>query len=268
MNLITGEGLVDCLRACAPLTAVINCAAISSPAQCESDPETARAINIPSRLIQELHNLAQESALLIHLSTDQVYSGSLERGGYWTEEDTCSPVNQYGLSKFEAEQYIVSNWINYVILRSSIIYGPALPPGGKAVNRALFVQFVDKQLASRKETTFYKDEWRCPIYVYDIVEICRRFAKQAADKRTVRLIFCMGGKERLSRVGMAEIIAQVVGHSTEYIKSISSAEVDRDYNSPPDISMDSSLLEQHLQMALTDFKAGVLESFSNQIKMK
>jgi len=248
------------LQDCTPLTALINCAAISSPAQCESDPEMARAINIPSRLIQGLHDSAQESTLFIHLSTDQVYSGSK---AYWTEEDTCSPVNQYGLSKLEAERYIVANWRNYVILRSSIIYGPDQPPGGKAVNRALFVQFVDNQLASRKETTFYKDEWRCPIYVYNIVDICLRFAKQAVEKSTACSIFCMGGKERLSRAGMAEIIAQVLGHSTAYIKSISAAAVNRDYNSPPDISMDSSLLEQRLQIALTDFKTGISKSFPN-----
>lgn len=251
--------MTECLRACTPLTAVINCAAISSPAQCESDPAMARAINIPSQLIQGLYDAAQESTLFIHLSTDQVYSGSK---AYWTEEDACLPVNQYGLSKLEAEQYIISNWRNYVILRSSIIYGPALPPGGKAVNRALFLQFVDKQLASRKETAFYKDEWRCPIYVYDIVDICLRFAEEA-ETSTACSIFCMGGKERLSRVDMAEIIAQALGHSAAYIKSISSADVSRDYNSPPDISMDSSLLEQQLQIALTDFRSGVLKSFAN-----
>ena len=39
-------------------------------------------------------------ALLVHMSTDQVYDGSHP---LWGEQDACAPVNAYGLTKREAE---------------------------------------------------------------------------------------------------------------------------------------------------------------------
>lgn len=50
-----------------------------------------------------------------------VYEGTQR---FYTEEDEANPVNVYGKTKLEAEQYIKTTWPNYVTLRSSIIYGP------------------------------------------------------------------------------------------------------------------------------------------------
>jgi dTDP-4-dehydrorhamnose reductase len=43
---------------------------------------------------------------------------------FYTEDDETKPVNVYGRSKVVAEIYVKSNYANYAILRSSIIYGP------------------------------------------------------------------------------------------------------------------------------------------------
>ena len=42
VDLKSGEGLHEAFAQFGPLDAVVNCAAISSPAACEKDPETAR----------------------------------------------------------------------------------------------------------------------------------------------------------------------------------------------------------------------------------
>ena len=75
---------------------VINCAAISQPVLCEKDFEATCAINVPQRLVQALQiqqALTGHEALLIHISTDQVYDGARPM---WREEDACQPVNAYG----------------------------------------------------------------------------------------------------------------------------------------------------------------------------
>ncbi len=43
---------------------------------------------------------------------------------FYKEEDETKPVNVYGKSKVASENYVKSNYSNYAILRSSIIYGP------------------------------------------------------------------------------------------------------------------------------------------------
>lgn len=74
VNLASGEGLAEAVGGFQP-DAVINCAAVSQPAACEQDYQTARALNRPERLVQALQQLQEQhgkTALLIHLSTDQV----------------------------------------------------------------------------------------------------------------------------------------------------------------------------------------------------
>ena len=73
-----------------------------------------RAVNVPTRLLdclavqREAHGGFQ--ALLVHLSSDQVYDGS--RPG-WREDDGCAPVNAYGATKREAEVAIqVPAWLS------------------------------------------------------------------------------------------------------------------------------------------------------------
>lgn len=50
---------------------VVNCAALSIPRACETDPTVAMSINVPSSLIKWLSSFTENNTLLIHLSTDQ-----------------------------------------------------------------------------------------------------------------------------------------------------------------------------------------------------
>jgi dTDP-4-dehydrorhamnose reductase len=50
---------------------IVNCAAISVPRQCETDPAAAMATNVPSSLVTWLLSFGNDNTLLIHLSTDQ-----------------------------------------------------------------------------------------------------------------------------------------------------------------------------------------------------
>jgi nucleoside-diphosphate-sugar epimerase len=74
VNLASGEGLEEAVLGFQP-DVVINCAAVSQPAACEQDYQAARALNRPEQLVQALQQLQEQhgkTALLIHLSTDQV----------------------------------------------------------------------------------------------------------------------------------------------------------------------------------------------------
>lgn len=93
------------VQECGPgtgLAAVVNCAAVSSPAECQRDPERSRAIKLPTELVSAMLAFAGGAAaaaptrpspsggegppccpkrrppLLVQLSTDQVYSGRRE----------------------------------------------------------------------------------------------------------------------------------------------------------------------------------------------
>ncbi|MCH94693.1 methionine adenosyltransferase 2 subunit beta-like, partial [Trifolium medium] len=151
---------------------VVNCAAISVPRACEIDPASAHAINVPSSLVKWLQSFKQNSTLLIHLSTDQVYEGEKS---FYKEEDIAIPLNVYGKTKVAAEKFISENCPNFAILRSSIIYGPqTLSP----VPKSLPIQWIDGALSKRETLEFFHDEFRCPIYVKDLVTVILALTSQ------------------------------------------------------------------------------------------
>ncbi|CAI0471927.1 unnamed protein product [Linum tenue] len=130
------------------------------------DPDAAMAVNVPSALVNWISSFQDRDALLlIHLSTDQVYAGVKS---FYKEEDEAAPVNVYGKSKMAAEKFISEKCSNYAILRSSIIYGPqTISP----VPKSLPIQWIDGVLSKGEPVEFFHDEFRCPVYVKDVVTV-------------------------------------------------------------------------------------------------
>jgi dTDP-4-dehydrorhamnose reductase len=106
---------------------IINASAYTVVDKAESEPEMAFAIN--TNAIEEMAiYAAQNSATLLHFSTDYVFDGSKQ--GAYTEMDQTRPLSVYGKSKESGEQAIVKAFAaaanqesQYAILRTSWVYG-------------------------------------------------------------------------------------------------------------------------------------------------
>lgn len=259
VNLQSGEGFEAISRSFGQPHVVVNCAAISVPRSCEMDPAAAMSINVPSSLVKWLLSFEESNTLLIHLSTDQVYEGVKS---FYKEEDETVPVNVYGKSKVAAEQFISTNFSNYAILRSSIIIGPqAISP----VPKSLPIQWIDGVLSRGDKMDFFYDEFRCPVYVKDVVAIILALTTRwIAEGKQMKLILNAGGPDRVSRAQIAETVADVRGYDTSLIKPVSASSVDRGVKSPVDISMDITKLIQTLHISPTSFRAGVQLTLESQ----
>ena len=102
---------------------VIHCAAITNTTLIEQNPESSYLANVlgPRNIAEQC---AKHNIKLIHISTDYVLS---EKSPIVNNNIQEFPVNQYGLQKLLAEQFIKQAYQakpnNYVILRSSWMYG-------------------------------------------------------------------------------------------------------------------------------------------------
>ena len=100
---------------------ILNAAAYTAVDRAESEPALAHAINAHAPRV-----LAEEAlrcgALLVHYSTDYVFDG--RRPEPWTEADAPHPLNVYGASKLAGEQAIAAAGGQYLIFRTSWVYGP------------------------------------------------------------------------------------------------------------------------------------------------
>ena len=99
---------------------IINCAAMTAVDLCESEQEKAFRINAlgPKYLAQAA---AKSGAKLVHISTDYVFDGRLDRP--YTEEDIPNPINVYGKSKLAGEEYVRQICSRHFILRVAWLYG-------------------------------------------------------------------------------------------------------------------------------------------------
>lgn len=102
---------------------IINAAAYTAVDQAEQEREQAFRVNAdgPATLAQWC---SDNSATLIHISTDYVFAGDKPLYQGYSEDDTVAPVSVYGQSKLAGEQNIQSAMQqNYAILRTAWLYG-------------------------------------------------------------------------------------------------------------------------------------------------
>ncbi len=112
------QGLTQTVRSIAP-DIIVNAAAHTAVDKAESEEQVARTINAlaPAMLAQEAKRLG---AWLIHYSTDYVFDGSGDKP--WMEKDNTGPLNVYGKTKLEGEEFIHMSGCKYLIFRTSWVY--------------------------------------------------------------------------------------------------------------------------------------------------
>jgi len=98
---------------------IVNCAAYTDVDRAETEPDIAYRVNRDGPAV--LARSAKASGvLLVHVSTDYVFSGSSCRP--YTETDVPDPLGVYGRSKLEGEQQIQQIAPSYLIIRTSWLY--------------------------------------------------------------------------------------------------------------------------------------------------
>ncbi|MCS6983233.1 MAG: dTDP-4-dehydrorhamnose reductase [Candidatus Absconditabacterales bacterium] len=140
---------------------IINCAAYTNVEKAEDEEK------IPNYQVNTLGSTnlalcaAQHNIRLIHISTDYVFDGSRIDGN--NENDTCGPLNHYGLAKWLGEENILRICGNHgTIVRTSWLYG-----GGKE-----FKNFVNTMLLlgqTKPELRVIDDQRGAPTYTGDLV---------------------------------------------------------------------------------------------------
>ena len=142
LELRNGDALAAAVRAARP-DAIVNCAAVSDPGQCEREPELAAVLNV--ELPRQLATLAQElGARLIHVSTEQVFDGW--RAPYGVG-DPVAPLNGYARLKAEAERVVVETAPALAaVVRAPLLMGNS-PGGRRSVHERLLLDWSEGRVA-------------------------------------------------------------------------------------------------------------------------
>ena len=221
---------------------IVNCAAISSPAEVDANPELAEKINValPRHLSQLSTHLG---ARFLHISTDMVFDGR-SREPYRSTDMPC-PQNLYGQTKLMAEREILEhNSEDPVILRIPILMGKS-PSGKRSVHEKLFAA-LDKGETPK----LHRDEIRQPCSASNVAEVML----ELSERRDLSGIFHWAGAETLSRFEMAQRILDHFNKPLDSIRAINMDENESSKNRPGTLAFNLHPIEHKLKTRPVSFQ--------------
>jgi dTDP-4-dehydrorhamnose reductase len=175
---------------------LINAAAYTAVDRAETEQDLARQVNAIAP--GELARLAARRDIpLLHVSTDYVFDGSLDRP--WTEDDRPRPLNAYGRTKLAGETAIFDSGVRAIILRTSWVFSPY---------GSNFVKTMLRVAETRDQLSIVSDQHGGPTPARDIartlLELAARLT-QAASAAPLG-IYHYAGQPATSWAGFAEAI--------------------------------------------------------------
>ena len=168
---------------------VIHCAAFSTIAAAQSNPDLARRVNVDVTAL--LAGLAADIPF-VFFSSDLVFDG---RKGNYVETDAVNPIHLYGEMKAAAEQIVLRN-PRHTVVRTSL-NGGVSRAGDRGFNEKMLLAWQAGQ-----GMDLFTDEFRCPIFAG---ETARAVWELVNQRRTG--LFHVAGAEKLSRWQIGQLVA-------------------------------------------------------------
>ena len=229
--------------------AVFHLAAKTDVDRCEVEKKLASSINEGGT--QVVAALAKKAgARLVLNSTDYVFPG--DRGPY-REEDTPLPVNHYGYTKLMAEEAVAESGVEYMIARSSAVYGTH-----PAFGETNFALWAYETLKEKEKVVLCTDQFVSPTLNTSLAAMLLE-----ACERGLTGIYHLSGATRVSRHGFGLRLAEVFGLDRGLVRP----GLMEDFHGrwvakrPPDSSLDTSKAAAALRakplsldQALAEFK--------------
>ena len=167
--------------------AIVNCAAVSVPETCDTDPVRAQKLNValPTALARLAHHL---SARFVHVSSEQVFDGL--RSAPYSAGDAPSPINLYGRQKLDSERAVHAAAVAFAVtIRAPLLMGDS-PTAKRSTHERLFADWAAGQTAR-----LYTDEFRQPCAAENLAEVI----VELCERRDLLGVFHWAGAELISR---------------------------------------------------------------------
>ncbi|MFN8022677.1 MAG: dTDP-4-dehydrorhamnose reductase [Acidimicrobiales bacterium] len=225
--------------------AVINCAAWTAVDACEDDPDRALAANALAvrHVVEACHRVG---AHLVHVSTDYVFDGTLDRP--YHEWDDTNPQSVYGMTKLLGEREALAYGPAAAAVRTSWVCGEH---GNNMVKTVL--RLVD----SHPQLSFVADQVGHPTFTADLAPVLRQVA---LDRRSG--VMHLTNQTPTSWYGFVCEVVRLTGRDPEAIvRPISTAELHppRPAPRPANSVLDNAVARMTGMPPMRDFREPMAE---------
>jgi len=182
---------------------ILHCASLTNIDYCENNKEETKRVNVEgTRNI--VYACSKQDIKLVYISTDAVYDG--EKGNY-SEEDSVSPCNYYGLTKYEAEG-VVKEHKNHIIVRTNIF-------GWNIQNKHSLAEWILYNLERGCSINGFIDAVFSSIYTLEFARIMEKMLN-----KDLIGIFNLASRTSISKHDFAMLIAKNFNKDSTLIKPI------------------------------------------------
>jgi dTDP-4-dehydrorhamnose reductase len=225
---------------------IINCAAYTAVDACETNRDTAFAVNATG--IANLAEAARSAgAMLVHISTDYVFDGA--KPGPYLESDRPNPQSVYGRTKLAGELRLAEIGPRHAIFRIAWLYGRF------GANFVKTIRKVAAEKAARGEPlSVVNDQIGSPT---STVEVCRQILT-AVESGAEGLFHCTA-EGHCSWYDFASVIVGEAGIGVEVVPC-STEQFPRPAKRPANSVLENARLKQlglnrmkHWREAFSDF---------------
>lgn len=193
---------------------LFNCAALTDVDRCENEKALADKLNF--ELVN--HLLAVARGRIIHYSSDYVFNGN---DGPYAETDPVEPINYYGVTKLHSENILIQSKLDYLIIRTNVLYG-------RAINtRDNFVTWVIDSLKRGESIKVVDDQFNNPTLAENLAG-----ASVEAALEGIQGLLHIAGDEYLCRYEAASVIADIFGFNHELIARGKTSEISQKAKRP------------------------------------
>jgi dTDP-4-dehydrorhamnose reductase len=226
---------------------VVNAAAYTAVDKAESEEAEAFRVNG-----EGAGHVAEAAARLkvplLHLSTDYVFDGALDRA--YREDDPTAPAGAYGRSKLAGEKAVAERCENSVILRTAWVYSPF---------GANFARTMLRLNETRDEVGVVSDQHGNPTSAYDIADTLITIAARTKEDASpaLRGVFHMTGSGEGTWADFAEAIfrqAITRGRRQTHVKRIATSDYPTPARRPANSRLDNEKLNRVYGVILPEWR--------------
>jgi dTDP-4-dehydrorhamnose reductase len=218
-------------------------AALPNVEYCEKNSEECWKYNVeaPMKIINQIKNL---NIKLVFYSSDYIFDG---QNGPYSEISDPNPLNEYGKCKLETETRIINNLKNYLIIRTTVVYGFER-------NRKNFIYRLIDTLNKGIKIKVPYDQIGTPTYVDNLSEATLKLIEKDRGG-----IFNIVGSDLLSRYKFSLIAAKVFNLNKKLIIPVQTSELNQKAERPLNAGLKIDKLLANINIKMYEPPEGLID---------